>query len=164
MRWKVGIPCLVALLSAGVVFFCVRGQEVARAGSSSDELKKLVKYLKGDAAFNLKLMAIQKVVDEKATDGTVEDELMALAKGGDEKLAIFCASALGRRGGSAAKDKLKSLVTNDELGTSVRITALSAIAFGFKDEDDLSWLSEKSENDADLANQVTWLKKNAYRE
>jgi hypothetical protein len=164
MKKRVWVPCLAAVLAAAVVTVLALPREEARAGSSSDELTKLVNYVKGDAAFNLKLQAIQKIVTQKATDGTVEDELETLAKGGDEKLAIYCASALGRRGGSAAKDKLKSLVTDEKAGKNARIAALSAIAFGFKDRDDLSWLAEKTEGDSALSSQYAWLKKNVYGE
>jgi hypothetical protein len=164
MRWRVWVPCLAAVLAAGVVVVLALPREEARAGSSSDEVRKLVAYVKGDAARNLKLQTLQKLVEQNSTDSSVEDALESLAKGSDEVIAIYSASALGRRGGSDGRKKLESLVTNEKLGKSVRIAALSAIAFGFKDKDDLSWMASETKDDSELASQYSWLKKNVYGE
>ena len=160
-RRKWWIPGLAALLVAGVALYVLLPREEARAGGSSEEVKKLVAYVKGDAAWNLKLQALEKLVNQ-ASDSAVEDELEALAKGGDEKLAIYSTSALGRRGGSTARTKLKSLLTDGKAAKTVRLTALSVIVYQWKDSDDLSWLESETKGDSDLAAQFSWLKKNAY--
>ena len=157
------IPVLAALLGAGGVLIALFLREEARAGGRSEEVEKLVAYVQSDVAWNLKLQALEKLVNQ-ASDSAVEDELEALAKGGDERLAIYAVSALGRHGGSAAREKLGSLLTDEKAAKTVRLTALSVIAFTWKDSDDLSWLESETKGDSDLANQFLWLKKNAYEQ
>ena len=163
MRRKWWIPVLAALLVAGGVLYVALPREEARAGGRSEEVEKLVAYVQSDVAWTLKLQALEKLVNQ-ASDSAVEDELEALAKGGDEKLAIYAASALGRHGGSAAREKLGSLLTDEKLAKTVRLTALSVIAYQWKDSGDLSWLEAETKGDSDLAAQFSWLKKNAYEQ
>ncbi len=158
-----GRTILLCLAGAGVILaavFLAPSSREAEAGYSSDTVKELVSYLEGDAAFNLKLQALDAL--RKKTDTGVESDLEKLAKGDDVKLAIFVTTALGKKGTADAKKKLKSLLENGDLDIKVRIGAMSAIAYHWKDSGDLTYLEKKSKGNTTLSSRYAWLKKHVY--
>jgi hypothetical protein len=93
------------LLLAAVAPILVSGWKRAEAGFTSESKDALVKYLESDAAFNLKLMALDAL--RKKTSSGIEDELEDLAAGDDLPLAIYATTALGKKKTSDAKASLK---------------------------------------------------------
>lgn len=149
---------LVLLLAGGAWIALLTGE--AQADFGSEKVAALVDYIKGKHPDNRKLCAIEAL--RKKTDSGVEAELAKLAKSGDGVVAVACTTALGRKGGSTAKKELKSILESTKVATSVRIGALSAIAYGWKDSGDLDYLESKTGSDSDLSSHLTWLKKKVY--
>lgn len=76
---------------------------------------------------------------------------------------MFVTTALGRKGTSAAKKKLKALLESSSVNVNVRIGALSAIAHHWKDSSDISYLEKQAKSDSKLSSQLTTLKKKVYK-
>lgn len=159
MKARVLVPgVLVVLLVGGAIFLLL--PKAATADFTSDSLTDLVAYVKGDHPDNLKLCALRAL--RKKTDSGVETELGKLAKATKGMVAIAATTQLGAKKSDDAKKELKSILTDTKVATSVRIGALSAIAYGWKDSKDLTDLESKTKDDSKLSSQLTWLKTNVY--
>ena len=164
MRTRILVLGLLALfLVGGLCFVLLRGE--ARAGLSADlaeySVTDLRKYVQSEAAGNLKLLALE--ILRKSSDAGVEDELVTIARGTDLRMAVAASTTLGRRKVSASKGALEDLVTDRDLGTEVRMAAMTAIAVHWKDADDLEWLESKASTDSRLSGHAAWLKIAIYR-
>jgi hypothetical protein len=157
MRWKVWVPCLAAMLAAGVVVVLALPREEARAGSASDFSKTanadLVKYIQGGSSRNLRLCALGALC--KRTEST--NDIVTLARGKDMGMAAFAAGALGKQHTSASKTALRDLITDTKLGAEIRKAAMSALVVHWKDADDLTWLSDKTGSHSVLKAHYSWL-------
>jgi len=132
----------------------------AEAGFTSEKVKALVSYLEGGSPYNLKLQALEAL--RKKTDSGVEGELEKIAKGKDTRLAVAATTALGRKKTTKAKTSLKGLLENTKLKSPVRIGALSAILYGWKDKGDFTYLSSKTKGNAKLVAHYTRTKSKLF--
>jgi hypothetical protein len=148
---------LIVLIGAALVF---GSQRPATANFSDDSVSDLAKYVQSGNATNLKLCALQRLVESEGS--TVDDELLAIAKGSDFKMAVYSTTALGKRRSASSKSNLKKVLENTSLNKEVRMAAMNAIAVHFKTSSDLTYLWSKASSDADLQARYQWLKKNVY--
>ena len=116
MKTRPWLVCLLAAVVLGGVALAVLTGGEAEAGFTSQKTKELVDYLKTDAPFNQKLMALDAL--RKKSESGIEGELEKIAKGSDKELAVFAATALGKKKSSDAKKKLKSILENTKIDTS----------------------------------------------
>lgn len=154
----VGGLVLLAVVAGGLLVYLTR--ESAQADFTSSDVKDLAAYLAGNHPANLELCALCAL--RKKTDSGVEAALEKVAKKGDPLVAIAACTQLGQKGTSDAKDDLKSILTDTDLDVSVRIGALSAIAYGWKDSGDIDYLTSKTKSNTKLSGQLTWLENNVY--
>lgn len=162
MRARVWVPCLFTALLVGGLVLLALPRERAEAGFTSKSTQKLVKFLKSGAAPNLKMQALEVV--RKRDESGIEAALVSLAKGSDRVLAIYCTTALGKRGGSASKDALKSLFESTSTDQLVRKSAMTAIAVHWKASQDLSYLEARTRDDSDLRAHYEFVKSKIYRQ
>lgn len=162
MKGKRALWIPIALGAVAVLAFLLipGGEEAAEAGFSDEGVEDLVAYVKSDASWNLRLQALE-ALRKKDADG-IEGELDDLARGSDLRLAVAATTSMGRMTGSTAKSKLKKILEAKSLDTEVRIGALSAIAYHWKDADDLSYLEKESKNDSKLLSAYKDVKKRVY--
>jgi hypothetical protein len=154
----VGILCLFLV---GGTLFLVLQPEPAEASFTSEKLSALAKYAANDdTAWNLRLMAIHAMVHRR--ESGVETALANLASSSELKLAVAGTTALGKKKTTAAKTKLKGLVTSSKLGKDIRKSAMTAIAVHFRKSSDLTWLTLQTASDSDLKAHTKWLKTNIY--
>jgi hypothetical protein len=151
---------LLGLFVALALLFLGGTEEPAEAGFTGESEAALVEYLEGGAPHNLKLMAIDALRKKSGT--SADAALEELARGSDVRLAIASTTALGKRATSGSKAKLKSILEDDELGDSVRIGALTAIAEHFRDGDDLDYLDSESEGNSALRAQYHHVRSSVY--
>jgi len=156
MGRRVGVVLIVAALAVATVLVIGKAPREAEAGFTSEKVKSLVSYLGSGAPHNLKLMALDAL--RKKTDSGVEGELEKIAKGKDTRLAVAATTALGRKKSTTAKTRLKGLLENKKLSSPVRVGALSAILYSWKDKGDFTYLASKTEGDAKLTAHYTRIK------
>ena len=132
----------------------------ASADFADQSVSDLAKYVQSGAALNLRLCALQTLVDSEGS--TVDAELLAIAKGSDFKMAVYATTALGKRKTSTSKAQLKKVLENTSLKKDVRMAAMNAIAIHFKTSIDLTYLQSKAGSDQDLKARYLWLKKHVY--
>ena len=163
MKTKLWLPCLVVISAAGGALFLASSGEEAEASFTSEATKDLVKFAKSGASLNLRLQAIQALVEK--TETGIEAELEGIAKNGDRRIAIFACTALGKRRSSAAKSSLKNLFQSTSLSTLTRKSAMSAVAVHWKDPDDLAYFDTRTRilGDSDLRAHYLFVKSRIYR-
>ena len=132
----------------------------ASADFADRSVSDLVKYVQSGNALNLRLCALQTLVDSEGS--TVDAELLAIAKGSDFRMAVYATTALGKRKTSTSKAQLKKVLENTNLKKDVRMAAMNAIAVHFKTSIDLTYLQSKAGSDQDLKARYLWLKKHVY--
>jgi hypothetical protein len=160
MAKRLGLVLLFgALVFAGALFLGKGGRE-AEAGFTSEATRELVAYLNADGPFNRKLMALEAL--RQKTETGIEAELVKLAKGSNTRLAVMATTALGRKKSGAAKTALKSLLESEKLNVSVRLGAVSAIAYAWRDSDDLSYLAAKTKDNTRLSAHYIRLKSDVF--
>jgi len=160
MKLKRALVGLLLVAILGTATLLVVQPKEAQAGFRSEDTEDLVAYLEGDAALNLKLMALDAL--RRKTESGIEADIDGVARGDDLRLALFATTALGKKGTSTAKTKLKGIVEDGELTKKLRKMAMTAIAVHFKNSDDLTYLESKSKSDSELKDHYKWLKKHVY--
>lgn len=148
---------LIVLVGAALV---LGSPKPAEADFADQSVSDLAKYVQSGNALNLRLLALEQL--RLKTGTSVDDELLAIAKGSDFRIAIYSCTALGKRKTSTSKTKLKAVLENTSLNKEVRMAAMNAIAVHFKTSSDLTYLWSRASSDTDLKARYEWLKKNVY--
>ena len=151
------LSALILVIGSALLF---GSQRPAAADFSDRSVSDLAKYVQSGNALNLRLCALQTLVDSEGS--TVDAELLAIAKGSDFKMAVYATTALGKRKTSTSKAQLKKVLENTSLKKDVRMAAMNAIAIHFKTSIDLTYLQSKAGSDQDLKARYLWLKKHVY--
>ena len=160
MLTRTSVPWLLMLLFITGVVVLGLSEKPASADFSDESISDLARYVQSGNALSLRLMALEELKNKTGT--TVDDELLAIAKGSDFRMAVYATTALGKRKTSTSKAKLKMVLENSKLKKDVRMAAMTAIAVHFKTSIDLTYLWSKASSDQELTARYYWLKQHVY--
>lgn len=157
---KLGMFASVGLLVVAAVAALILspGEEAAEAGFETEDLSELLAYVKSDAAWNLRLCALEAMQKKSGS----EEKLSDLAAEGDVRLAVYACTFLGRKKSTEAKARLKSVLESTSLDIEVRKAAMTAIAAHWKDTGDRSYLASKASGNSVLEGHKAWLDRKVY--
>jgi hypothetical protein len=151
---------LTAVVLTAVVFAVLVTNRPAAADFTDKTVAELSSFITSGASLNLRLMALDAMRKKSST--AIDDELVKIAKGSDLRIAIYSATALGKRKTTTSKSKLLSLLADTKVKKDVRMAAMTAVAVHFKDSGDLDDLYDEAKSDSDLKAHYLWLKSNVY--
>lgn len=153
MVWAV---IAAVLLAGGAAAVFLPGP--AQANPDEAEVAKLVAYLKDRHPRNLKAVALDALRRKSGAEAKLEE----LARGSDLYVAVAATTQLGKKGTAAAKSALFDLFEDGDLKANVRLSAMTAIAVGWKDEGDLDDLEETAAGRSELSARLAWLEEKVY--